>query len=288
MTDSHSTRQQTLFVHTGGIGDFLLACPAVAVLAREELVDLLGRRERLQLAVEADVAKAAYSLDAADFDSAFHTPSDRLKAFLAPYNRAIVWMRDEDGTLAANLRACGVERVNTFPGLPPEDWKRSAAEYYAKCLGYTDPPPFRLKLAPLDAPGDVIIHPGSGSARKNWPFERFQAVAEALQEQGLSVAWCAGPAELEQGMDPPGRPLQEDSLVTLARRLAGARLYLGNDSGVTHLAAASGCPTVALFGPTNPAVWAPRGSNVHVIQAAPWPTTRDVLGVVHTRLSKIR
>ncbi len=276
MTDSPSTRQRTLFVHTGGIGDFLLACPALTALAREESIDLLGRPERLALAVEAGVARAAHSLDAADFDSAFQTPSNRLKAFLAPYHRAIVWMRDDTGALAANLRACGVERVDAFPGLPPDDWERSAAEYYAERLGYTDLPPFRLNLASLSPPGGVIIHPGSGSARKNWPIDRFRAVAQDLQDRSFDVAWCAGPAELERGVTPPGRPLLEDSLVTLARRLAGARLYLGNDSGVTHLAAGSGCPTVALFGPTNPAVWAPRGSNVHVLQGAPWPTTRDV------------
>ena len=287
MTDSPSTRQRTLFVHTGGIGDFLLACPALTALARGESVDLLGRPERLKLAVEAGVARAAYSLDAADFDSAFHTPSERLKAFLAPYNRAVVWIRDDTGTLAANLRACGVARVDAFPGLPPDDWERSAAEYYAERLGFTDLPPFRLNLASLTPPGDVLIHPGSGSARKNWPFDRFRAVAQDLQDRGHAVAWCAGPAELERGVAPPGRPVLEDSLVTLARRLAGARLYLGNDSGVTHLAAAAGCPTVALFGPTNPAAWAPRGSNVHVLQGAPWPTTPDVRDLLRRLLEQV-
>ncbi|MFP4190506.1 MAG: glycosyltransferase family 9 protein [Candidatus Hydrogenedentota bacterium] len=284
MTDSNPICPRTLFIHAGGIGDFLLACPALAALAREETVDLLGRPERLKLAVEAGIAHAAYSLDAADFGSVFHAPSEHLKAFLAPYDRAIVWLRDEDGTLAANLRACGVERVDAFPGLPPEGWERSAAEYYTECLGYGDLPPFRLKLAPLDPPGDVIIHPGSGSPHKNWPFERFRAVAHDLQDLGLAVAWCVGPAELEQGVDLPGRPLQEDSLVTLARRLAGARLYLGNDSGVTHLAAAAACRTIALFGPTNPAVWAPRGSNVHVLQGHPWPSVSEARGLLYRLL----
>ncbi|HSW50494.1 MAG TPA: glycosyltransferase family 9 protein, partial [Bryobacteraceae bacterium] len=56
-----------------------------------------------------------------------------------------------------------------------------------------------------------------------------------------------------------------DDLHELACRLAQARLYIGNDSGITHLAAASGVPVLALFGPTDPAVWAPRGPNVRVI-----------------------
>jgi ADP-heptose:LPS heptosyltransferase len=56
-----------------------------------------------------------------------------------------------------------------------------------------------------------------------------------------------------------------DDLYELACWLAGASLYVGNDSGITHLAAAAGAPVVALFGPTDPAVWAPRGPRVRVV-----------------------
>jgi len=67
-------------------------------------------------------------------------------------------------------------------------------------------------------------------------------------------------------------------LARLGRTLARARLYIGNDSGITHLAAAAGCPTLAIFGPTNPAVWAPRGANVRVIQGKEgFPTAEEVL-----------
>ncbi|HNT87980.1 MAG TPA: glycosyltransferase family 9 protein, partial [Candidatus Hydrogenedentes bacterium] len=63
----------------------------------------------------------------------------------------------------------------------------------------------------------------------------------------------------------------------IAGILAGARLYIGNDSGITHLAAAVGCPTVAVFGPTDPTVWAPRGARVHVVAGDPWPDAEAVL-----------
>ena len=56
-----------------------------------------------------------------------------------------------------------------------------------------------------------------------------------------------------------------DNLYELAKWLASARLYIGNDSGITHLAAAVGTPVVAIFGPTDPAVWAPRGERVAVV-----------------------
>ena len=99
----------------------------------------------------------------------------------------------------------------------------------------------------------AVIHPFSGSARKNWPLEKFRALAG---EAGARDAgkWCAGEE------DPPlAGAVRIDDLYELACWLAKARLYIGNDSGITHLAAAVGTPVLALFGPTDPDVWAPRG-----------------------------
>lgn len=111
----------------------------------------------------------------------------------------------------------------------------------------------------LSEPGFAVIHPFSGSARKNWPLERFRALAERLPVQ---VRWCAGPEEALENA------VRFDDLYDLGCWLGKARLYIGNDSGITHLAAAVGTPTVALFGPTDPRVWAPRGPCVTVIRGA--------------------
>jgi hypothetical protein len=104
----------------------------------------------------------------------------------------------------------------------------------------------------------AVIHPFSGSARKNWPIERFRAIAAQL-ERVMPVKWCAG----EEDPPLPGA-VRIDNLFELACWLARARLYIGNDSGITHLAAAVGTPVLALFGPTDPEVWAPRGKNVRI------------------------
>jgi ADP-heptose:LPS heptosyltransferase len=108
-------------------------------------------------------------------------------------------------------------------------------------------------------PGDfAVIHPFSGSAKKNWPLANFRALAEKLQRL-MPVKWCAGP-------DDPPLPgaVQIDDLYELACWLASARLYIGNDSGITHLAAAVGTPVLALFGPTDPETWSPRGPQVRI------------------------
>jgi ADP-heptose:LPS heptosyltransferase len=75
----------------------------------------------------------------------------------------------------------------------------------------------------------------------------------------MPVRWCAGPEEPLPGA------VRIADLYELACWLATARIYIGNDSGITHLAAAVGTPVVALFGPTDPRIWAPRGPHVRVI-----------------------
>jgi len=113
----------------------------------------------------------------------------------------------------------------------------------------------------------VAIHPGSGGRAKKWPARRFAELARRVKHQ---LVWLLGPAEAE---DEELRELGEGvgvvadglSLATLAGLLAACRVYVGNDSGVSHLAAAVGAPTVTIFGPTDPAIWAPRGERVAVL-----------------------
>lgn len=114
--------------------------------------------------------------------------------------------------------------------------------------------------------GFLAVHPGSGSPSKNWPMERFLEAARRLS--GASP-WLmvAGPAE-ETLVAPRGSILaREWPLRVLGPALARAGLFLGNDAGVSHLAAAAGAPTLALFGPTDPALWAPVGPRVMTLRA---------------------
>lgn len=275
----------TLVVHTGGIGDFLLMAPVLPALGQAGPVDLAGYRGRLELAVAAGLARAAYSLDAVGFDSVFTTPTPGLRSFLCGYGRAVVWMRDDDGRIAGVLQDCGIPQVAVYPGLPPPDWSRHAAAYYAECLGMAEPPPLRLAISPGPRSHDVVIHPGSGGRHKNWPTDRYATLARRLLNDGHRVAWCRGPAEADCPVPPGCDLLAIPGLIDLAGVLAAARLYIGNDSGISHLAAAVGCKVAVLFGPTDPRVWAPRGHRVCIIQAdaeaaAPWPDVQSVYEIV--------
>lgn len=280
---SHAIR--TLVIHTGGIGDFLLFCPCLKRLAEEGPIELAGSdRDRLNLAVVAGIAQTAHHLDDFDFASIFTTPTDRFTRFASRFDRAIVWMNDSNNEILNAFTVAGVRDVRVFPGLPPNDWTRHASAYYSECLGYEPLPPLLLSFETDDYVHDVLIHAGSGAAKKNWPIDRYVALAGALIDQGRIVEWIRGPAEERLHLPASANTLEVSSIVTLARHLTGTSLYIGNDSGVTHLAAACRCKTFAIFGPTDPHVWAPLGDHVTVISRMDWPSLEAVQNlVVHSK-----
>jgi heptosyltransferase-3 len=130
----------------------------------------------------------------------------------------------------------------------------------------------------------IAIHPGSGGAQKCWPTQCFATVIKwlwslnGLGRHSHSVLLLAGPADQERVHDildsigyPPElamlKVLVDAPLLEVAQQLQQCRCYLGNDSGITHLAAMLGVPTIALFGPSDPAIWHPVGPSVQVIRA---------------------
>ncbi|HEX6479616.1 MAG TPA: glycosyltransferase family 9 protein [Ktedonobacteraceae bacterium] len=151
-------------------------------------------------------------------------------------------------------------------------------------LGPLWPPAMGIHDAPGDhasahftPPPPIAIHPGSGSPAKCWPTKYFARVIERLWQQNLPVLLLAGPADLERLetilvlLSSPSKPellqvLTNKPLLEVAHRLQGCRCYIGNDSGITHLAAMLGIPTVAIFGPSDPTIWHPIGPAVKVIQ----------------------
>lgn len=281
MLHRSSREIRTLVIHTGGIGDFLLFCPCLKRLGEDGPVELAGSdRDRLNLAVVAGITETAHHLDDFDFASVFTSITDRFARFTARFDRAIVWMNDPEQTIRNAFTEAGVRDVRVFPGLPPNDWTHHASDHYAESLGYETLPPLTLSFETDDYVHDVLIHAGSGAEKKNWPIDRFVLLAEHLDEQGRTVEWIRGPAEDRLQIPSDARILEVSSLVTLTRHLTGTTHYIGNDSGITHLAAACGRKTIAIFGPTNPRVWAPRGDHVTVIANTNWPTLDETIAAI--------
>jgi hypothetical protein len=182
------------------------------------------------------------------------------------FDAAFVWSSSPD--LAENLSASGISDVRyalPFPNCastgrvvhregPLSTPTLHAASYLLESIGL--PPP---ELPDLWRPGSdrVLISPGSGSRRKCWPY------FEELVRQVPGIEAIIGPAE--EGFSGPCRQLRGLSLTEVADELLNCRLYIGNDSGITHLASYLGCPTIALYGPTDPQVWGPVGRRVEVL-----------------------
>lgn len=118
----------------------------------------------------------------------------------------------------------------------------------------------------------VVIQPGSGGTEKCWYIGNFLAVAAGLASEGLEVAFLLGPAERERWSSATMRQikgvapcLMDLSLTEVVGLLSCADAFVGNDSGISHLAGAMGVKTAAIFGPTNPAIYRPLGSHVTVL-----------------------
>lgn len=252
----------------------------------------MGRPERISVVAFDLQAQSIHSVDQAGmayFYSDGGTLPPRLSAFFSSFSSVLVFAKDSGSILAKNFSRAGAERVITIPPFPPQESGVHVSEYLAESLkaagieGQSSFSPLRLPEEALtlarrfragvglkEGERVLAIHPGSGSPGKNWDAKKFAAVADWAAER-CRVLLISGPArdgagEVRASLN-KARPLMADTLplTQLAAVLKTSTAYLGNDSGITHLAASLGLPTVALFGPTNPALWGPRGPGVRII-----------------------
>ena len=251
-----------LLIRPGAIGDFIVSLPALECL-KTDYLEVWTASPNVPLARFAHRSRsiASTGLDLLGIADAPRGLIDGLRSF----DSIVSWYganRPEFRRLTAGL---GLP-FTFFSALPPGDAAVHATDFYLdQVRGLADCPSDGVPRIPCDVPHGnfAAIHPFSGSPGKNWPLEKFQAMARKL-ERAMPVRWCAGPEDPPLNALPPADCVHIADLYELACWLASARLYIGNDSSITHLAAAVGTPVLALFGPTDPAVWAPRGPNVRV------------------------
>jgi heptosyltransferase-3 len=241
-----------LVIRPGGIGDFILSLPALECL-RTEYFEVWTPSRTVPLVRFADRVRsiASTGLELVGVADTSHELMEELRGF----DSIVSWY----GSNRAEFReAVAGLPVRFLAALPGEECGVHATDFY---LDQVSGQAGGLPHIECDVTREdyAVIHPFSGSARKNWDIEKFRRIADKLS---MPVRWCAG------GDDPPlDDAVRIEDLYELACFLARARLYIGNDSGITHLAAAVGTPTLAIFGPTNPDIWAPRGDHVRVVRA---------------------
>ncbi|HMF75269.1 MAG TPA: glycosyltransferase family 9 protein [Bryobacteraceae bacterium] len=250
-----------LLIRPGAIGDCILSFPALEY-QKADYTEVWIPSALAPLVQFADTVRplAACGIDLLGVGD-LEVPAP-LRERLARFDEIVSWY----GFKRPEFRAA-LEDINprcVFHAALP-DGRVHAVDFFARQVGAPDGLCPRLRFSPVSVRREaVVIHPFSGGRAKNWPLDRFRGLADGLAEQmPCAVEWIAGPEEQLEGA------LRFESLRDLAEHVSGARLYIGNDSGITHLAAASGVSTLALFGPTEPEIWAPRGENVTVLREEP-------------------
>jgi len=217
----------------------------------------------------------------------------QVRGWLEDCDLAIAWTEDLDGKLSKTLKAVGAREVITRSPFSATILARHQRDRFLEAINEAPSgdaedilltvtePLFRLGEICLEAAGYltgkslVIIHPGSGSIHKCVALETLASVVAAVQMSGATPVLLEGPADQEpvdrllKACGDPPIVLKGLDLLTVAGVLAQARLFIGQDSGITHLAGLMGMHTVALFGPTDPDRWAPQGTHVAVVQGAP-------------------
>jgi len=284
-----------LVIRGGAIGDFILTLPAIRLLREafpEAHLEILGYRHIIALAEGRFYAQASRSIEYAAL-SRFFIPNAELDPELTEYfgsfHQVISYLFDPDRFFENNLRRSGVK--NLITGSPKIGDNAHASHQLAEPLQalalFLEAPSAQLFPTPVDeaeaasllddssAPL-IALHPGSGGERKCWPVEKWAAVVKALHQDFPEVRFVLVGGEADENRlstledslaGVPYRVLKNLPLPILAAVFKRCALFLGHDSGISHIAAAVGAPCVLLFGPTDPDVWAPKNPRVQVVGA---------------------
>ncbi len=283
-------KPRILIIRGGAIGDFMMTLPVLEALRRrwpECRIEVLGYPHIALLAQAGGLADEVQSLDRASAALLF-VPEQPLPAEMALFVRSfdviLNYLYDPDDSVRASLERAGARQVL---GITPRLGTLAAARHFMKPLAelavYPEGEPYpRLTFTPdrvargrerLAAWGDraVVFHPGSGSETKNWPLAGFVSVAKRVQERGFTPVFSFGEADGEvlrafERLGPKFGILPRTDLIGLAETVAASCGYVGNDSGVTHVAAAVGVPVTSIFGPSDPDLWASRAPGVRVVR----------------------
>jgi heptosyltransferase-3 len=265
-----------VLIRPGGIGDSILSLPALESL-KADYTEVWVRGDVVPLIRFADRVRSIASTGIDMLGLEGIDPPQALLDELRTFQSIISWYGANREEFRAEVQGLGLP-FQFFPALPVPGERVHASDFFLRQAGASGRAIPKIDCPPAPVGNFAVIHPFSGSPRKNWPMERFRNLAGLL---GMPVEWCAGPEEDLEGA------VRTGNLFELACWLRTARIYIGNDSGITHLAAAAGAPVVAIFGPTDPAVWAPRGDRVRVVAGnLEEITVEQVLAAVKLRLQR--
>jgi heptosyltransferase-2 len=285
-----------LVIRGGAIGDFILTLPALHSLRGaypKARIEILGYPHIAALADNRFYADAIRSIEYSALSRFFARGAElpeNLAEYFASFDLIISYLFDPDAIFRTNLERAGASDIITGPAKLKENahasyqladpirtelalpFKSTSARVYPSNEDRDAVAPF---LQDLSAPV-VAIHPGSGSEKKNWPIANWIELGRRLlNSDRFDGSLIVITGEADQAQTTKLRSTWNESRIRFATGLPLPRLaalleagvFVGHDSGISHLAAAAGAKCVLLFGPTNPEVWGPTGDKVQIIRA---------------------
>jgi ADP-heptose:LPS heptosyltransferase len=309
---------EILLLHPGGLGDIILSLPAIDLLREQYPAARFTIAANLDhvapiLSAYADNAVSLSTLPLHNLYADHELPpADSL--FWKSFDRIISWTGWGDAAFIRKLKALHPDAcvASWRPG--PQE-QRHVSRLFVDSLGpeiasgaRAVPPRILLDSQSLnqglawlyergwrngDSP--IALHPGAGSPTKRWPLDRFVLLAQRLVFEGRKkLLIIEGPAEsglatMIMKALPAGEAITAESLTLdiLAAVIAHAETFVGNDSGIAHLAAALGIPSIVIFGPTLPHLWAPLGPHITVLRDSRGCEACALEGKIHTCLENI-
>jgi len=290
-----AVKPRILVIRGGAIGDFILTLPAIAALRQQfprAHLELLGYPHIAQLAVTGGLADRVQPIEArglAGFFSCDGMLEPDLMDYFSEFDLVVSYLYDPDEIFKTNVCRCLFGQFIAGPHRPNEAEPIHAAQVYLKPLERlaifdADPVPrLTLNSHPLGAAkrsedgstlNQLALHPGSGSEKKNWPEGKWtEFISRLTGSTKLDLLLVGGEAEggrlhrLSVAV-PPERchVAQSLPLPELARRLQLCVAFVGHDSGISHLAAALGLPSLVLWGDALEEIWRPQGERVVILR----------------------
>lgn len=289
-------RRNILLFHQGALGDFVLTWPIALALAR---IHPQSRVFYVSPAQKGALAGRTLGIEWADAEAGWHALFGNGETELPQHPGRLVagahsvvsFVSTPDSPFVANVKRLAPEaNVLAIDPTPPEGYAGHATDFQLEqlrawpaahaaaeqILRSVRARGLAVARPATEPAGGIVVHPGSGSPAKNWPLVRYIELVRALRDAGRSVRVLLGeveqerwPAETHPRIEAAAPVARPQTLLELMTELLGASAFIGNDSGPGHLAAILGVPTLALFGPTDPARWLPLGPRVEAIRSEP-------------------
>ena len=279
-----------LVIHHGALGDIVATFPTLLKLKKKYgRIEMLCESRIGHLARGLDVVDHHFPNEAAAFATLYSSSvNPAVKTILLEYDKIVLFSRSRD--LRNRLLSMTGKPVCGIEPKPHMDQNVHVTEHAFSNLvrcGFLEKTDVNTgAMSSSDVHPDrrdpnfdrsrILIHPGSGSRKKCWPVSNFVRIARLLRARGRQPEFILGPAEYDLAEiltrefflegEGVGNVHRMDNLMELALRLKASGGFVGNDSGVTHLSAFLGLPTVAVFGPSAPQRWRPLGRQVAIVR----------------------